>query len=149
MVYDGLYYVSDTITVNIQSHEITINEFIPNPEGDDEENEWIEIYNGSNSIVDISGWQLDDEASGSQPFTFPQNTLIAPKSYIVFPRPITKIALNNEGDSVRLLLPEGVVFQEVQYSKAKQLRAKYRKLLSQVKKQIKFLKGTLRGKEEL
>ena len=120
MVYDGLYYVSDTITVKIQSQEITINEFIPNPEGDDEENEWIEIYNGSNSIVDISGWQLADEASGSQPFTFPQNTLIAPKSYIVFPRPITKVALNNEGDSVRLLLPEGVVFQEVQYSKAKQ-----------------------------
>ena len=29
---------------------------IPNPEGKDEENEWIEIYNGSDSIVDISGW---------------------------------------------------------------------------------------------
>jgi len=30
---------------------------------------------------------------------------------------------------------------------AKELRAKYRKLLSQVKKQIRFLKGALRGKE--
>jgi len=35
------------------------------------------------------------------------------------------------------------------YAQAKQLRAKYRKLLSQVKKQIKFLKGTLRGKESI
>lgn len=33
------------------------------------------------------------------------------------------------------------------YSEAKELRAKYRKLLSQVKKQIKFLRGSLRGKE--
>ena len=33
------------------------------------------------------------------------------------------------------------------YLKAKELRAKYRKLLSQVKKQIKFLRSTLRGKE--
>ncbi len=115
MVYDGQYYVSETITVKIQSQEITINEFIPNPEGADEENEWIEIYNDSNSIVDISGWQLDDEASGSQPFVFPQNTLIAPKNYLVFARPITKIALNNDGDSVRLLLPEGIVFQEITY----------------------------------
>jgi len=33
------------------------------------------------------------------------------------------------------------------YKHAKEYRAKYRKLLSEVKKQIKFLKGTLRGKE--
>lgn len=33
------------------------------------------------------------------------------------------------------------------YKQAKEYRAKYRKLLSQIKKQIKFLKGTLRGKE--
>jgi len=35
------------------------------------------------------------------------------------------------------------------YHEAKALRAKYRKLLSQVKKQVKFLKGTLRGKESI
>ena len=35
------------------------------------------------------------------------------------------------------------------YQEAKVLRAKYRKLLSQVKKQVKFLKGTLRGKESI
>jgi hypothetical protein len=33
------------------------------------------------------------------------------------------------------------------YNEAKQSRAKYRKLLSQVKKQIRFLRSTLRGKE--
>ncbi len=31
------------------------------------------------------------------------------------------------------------------YKQAKEYRAKYRKLLSEVKKQIKFLRGTLRG----
>jgi len=35
------------------------------------------------------------------------------------------------------------------YEEAKQLRAKYRKLLSQVKKQIKFLRSSLRGKEAI
>jgi len=77
--------------------------------------EWIEIYNDSDSIVDISEWQLDDTASGSKPFVFPKNTLIAPKSYIVLTRQITGIALNNDKDSVRLLLPEGLVFQEINY----------------------------------
>lgn len=33
------------------------------------------------------------------------------------------------------------------YAEAKAMRAKYRKLLSQVKKQIRFLRGALRGKE--
>lgn len=33
------------------------------------------------------------------------------------------------------------------YKGVKEYRAKYRKLLSQVKKQIRFLKGALRGKE--
>ena len=36
-----------------------------------------------------------------------------------------------------------------EYVRAKELRAKYRKLLSQLKKQIKFLKGALRGQESI
>ncbi len=35
------------------------------------------------------------------------------------------------------------------YSEIKEYRAKYRKLLSQVKKQIRFLRSTLRGKESV
>ncbi|MEW6086767.1 MAG: hypothetical protein AB1498_00430 [bacterium] len=35
------------------------------------------------------------------------------------------------------------------YGESKLLRAKYRKLLSQVKKQIRFLRSSLRGKEAI
>ena len=35
------------------------------------------------------------------------------------------------------------------YEQAKIFRAKYRKLLSRVKKQIRFLRGSLRGKEAI
>ena len=35
------------------------------------------------------------------------------------------------------------------YEQAKEYRARYRKLLSEVRKQIKFLKGILRGKESV
>jgi len=115
MVFDGQYYVTDTIMVEIKAGQITINEFMANPTGEDEEEEWIEIYNDADEIVDVSGWQLDDVASGSSPFIFPENTLIAPKSYLVFSRQITGIALNNDKDSVRLLLPEGAIFQEINY----------------------------------
>ena len=39
--------------------------------------------------------------------------------------------------------------EKQKYEEAKVLRAKYRKLLSQVKKQIKFLRSSLRGKEAI
>jgi len=41
---------------------------------------------------------------------------------------------------------EGLVEE---YARAKEIRAKYRKLLSQLKKQIKFSKGALRGQESI
>ena len=37
----------------------------------------------------------------------------------------------------------------LRYQQAKDLRVKYRKALSQLKKQIRYLKGTLRGREEI
>jgi hypothetical protein len=43
-------------------------------------------------------------------------------------------------------VPEDIIKK---YKEAKEYRARYRKLLSQVKKQIKFLKGALRGKESV
>jgi len=40
--------------------------------------------------------------------------------------------------------------KEIQkYGQAKQYRAKYRNLLSEIKKQIKFLRSTLRGKKSV
>jgi hypothetical protein len=39
--------------------------------------------------------------------------------------------------------------EKKKYNEAKILRIKYRKLLSQVKKQIKFLRSSLRGKEPI
>jgi hypothetical protein len=39
--------------------------------------------------------------------------------------------------------------EKQKYLEAKELRVKYRKLLSQVKKQIKFLRSSLRGKEAI
>ena len=39
--------------------------------------------------------------------------------------------------------------EQKKYEETKKLRGKYRKLLSQVKKQIKFLRSSLRGKEAI
>jgi len=55
-----------------------------------------------------------------------------------------------EGRKVKFLY-RGKISADVikAYRDAKILRAKYRKLLSQLKKQIRFLRSTLRGKESI
>ena len=54
------------------------------------------------------------------------------------------------GGKVRHIYKGKISQQEKsRYGEAKVARAKYRKLLSQVKKQIKFLRSSLRGKEAI
>ncbi len=51
---------------------------------------------------------------------------------------------------VRFIYKGKLPDKEIQkYKEAKEYRAKYRKLLSQVKKQIRFLRSALRGKESV
>jgi len=119
-VNDGQNSSSDQLTVTVYSNSILISEFLSAPTGADQDNEWIELYNDSGQVADLSGWQVDDAEGGSKPFTLPQNTLLAGHQYLVLQRPTTKIALNNDNDSVRLIYPTGQVVQEIKYGKAKE-----------------------------
>jgi len=52
------------------------------------------------------------------------------------------------GKKVKHIYKGKIAEEEIKkYEEAKVLRSKYRKLLAQVKKQVKFLRGALRGKE--
>ena len=54
------------------------------------------------------------------------------------------------GDKVKYVYKGKISEEEKKkYGKAKTMRVKYRKLLSQVKKQIRFLRSSLRGKEAI
>lgn len=58
--------------------------------------------------------------------------------------------LLRENGRVKFIYRGKVSKEEIEkYKKAKEYRAKYRKLLSQVKKQIRFLRSSLRGKESV
>lgn len=83
---------------------VVINEFLPNPSGDSsEDSEWIELYNPDSDVADISGWKLDDADGGSNPYILASGSAIVPGGFLVFEKSITNIALNNSGDSVRLV----------------------------------------------
>ncbi len=115
LVSDKEFSDLDIITVNIYSQSIIISEFMPDPQDKDEQEEWIELFNRSDQVANLTNWQLDDQEGGSQPFTFPANTFIAPKQFLVIKRLISKIALNNDADQVRLIYPDGSIGAEVSY----------------------------------
>ncbi|MCB9133059.1 MAG: lamin tail domain-containing protein [Anaerolineales bacterium] len=111
-----------------------LNEFMPDPASDwngdgtaDAADEYIELYNPGPDPVNLGGWALDDEddsaagalylyaPEGTQPYVIPADTLIQPGGFLLFFRSETGVALNNDGDWVRLLLPDGSPAEVFEY----------------------------------
>jgi hypothetical protein len=97
---------------------ILINEILPSPEGPDEKEEWIEIFNQNNFEVDLSEWQIVDTVGKTTNFSFSMGTKILAQGFSVISRPITKITLNNDGDALNLIQPNGKIIDSVTYEKA-------------------------------
>lgn len=106
-------------------YSVCLSEFLPAPgsvmdwDGDGQSNsldEWIELYNNLDRDLNLEGWALDDaEGSGSYPYVFPAGTVLRAGEYRAFYRRTTRVTLNNDGDAVRLLAPNGEVVEAVTY----------------------------------
>lgn len=99
---------------------LAIHEVLPNPNGSDEEGEWVEIISHAPKPVDVNGWSIDDGDGGSRPYIFSVETLIQPNQLFVIKRPVSKVAFNNDTDSVRLIAPDTSLMDSVTYAGATQ-----------------------------
>lgn len=97
---------------------IFINEIVPNPQGPDGTDEWIELYNSNNFDVDLSGWQIQDTRGTITTFTIPQGTEILSSGFKVFKRPETNIMLNNDADGLNLLTPDKKIVDSINFTDA-------------------------------
>ena len=97
------------------SEKIIINELLPNPIGEDAEAEFIEIKSQDTKTINLFGWTLDDEEGGSKPYHFTEKDILIPGKILVLFRSKTKLALNNDTDSVRLLDPNRKIISSIQY----------------------------------
>ncbi len=94
---------SVTATSTPSPAHIVINEFMANPDGDDDatmpNGEWIELFNSGGSSLDISGWRLYDAAGAFVPI-IPANVLggsttISSGGYLIVFRNSYSFSLNN------------------------------------------------------
>lgn len=92
---------------------IVINEFLPNPAGNDKapkpNGEWVELYNKGSEIVDVAGWVLYDENDANElPITSDNTntgstTIGSGEFLVVYRNGDNDFALDNTGgDTVRL-----------------------------------------------
>ncbi len=95
--------------------KVIINELWPAPQGNDRELEFIELKNIDNKDINLCGWQLADK---NHSFIFVSDTTIEALDFLVLPRSLTKISLNNNGDEIKLLNPQGMLVDSTIYNRA-------------------------------
>src|SRR5579859_6551868 len=74
----------------IRLSNVVINELMYNPISGNDDDQYVELFNRSASLVNLSGWQLSDAVD----FTFPTNTLLSPNSYLVVCRNAAHLRTN-------------------------------------------------------
>lgn len=67
--------------------DVVINELMFHPISDDDDDEYVELYNRGGSAVDISNWRFTDGID----FHFPTNTIIPANGYLVVARNQTNL----------------------------------------------------------
>ncbi len=97
------------------SDGVIISELFTDPDGADEEAEFIELQNISEHEIDLTGWQLSD---GSSSYTFPEETILEAQALRAFYRPVTHISLNNTTDAIELFNPNHEVIDKIMYEKS-------------------------------
>lgn len=108
---------SEPATNNLK---IIINEIFPNPEGVDNEKEYIELKNIGDTTINLKNWQIQDSSARIYTIedSYYSSMFIRPNQFFVIYREKSKIALNNSGDTVKLYNIEGSLIDEVNYSES-------------------------------
>ena len=81
---------------------VVINEVDTNPFGDDSLaiSEWVELYNPTDSDVDLSGWEIASTTVLKKTFTIPDGTMISPDQTMTFT--YAKVWFTDSSESVEL-----------------------------------------------
>jgi len=90
---------------------VSINEFLPNPVGKDTDGEFIELYNSGLEKINLAGYFLRDKAGKS----FYLDGYLEPYAYLTLPYSLTKIAINNNEESIFLYGANGELLEKVEF----------------------------------
>jgi len=122
-VSDESQTIEKIFSINVKKSprpNIEIVKIIPNPAGNDSENETIEIKNHSVKKADLAGWKITT-GSGDKMYNHPisDGTNLDSGEVKTITRKISKFTLNNKSGKVQLISPDGKIADEIEYEKEK------------------------------
>jgi hypothetical protein len=100
---------------------VRLNEIFPAPvlgastSKREKDGEWIELYNTGKRAFDLSGWWVDDANAQTPPYRIPRKTVLPPRGFLVLYEGVTGLILNDSGDTVRLIRPDGQVVEQITF----------------------------------
>ena len=123
----------ERIQLRLTSRMIVLNEFLPNPEGEEygfdfgndssdmPQGEWVELYNNSDYSFDLSGWYIKDSLESdinkimiTASNTAPVGAVIGPKSWLTVY--MNKAVFNNTDDTVKLFNDSDILIDSYAYN---------------------------------
>ena len=101
--------ISTSVYAQTISDHVVINEVDTNPFGDDSQSisEWVELYNPTDSDVDLSGWEIASTTVLKKTLTIPDNTVISPGDFLLFN--YEKTWFTDSSELVELRNADGVI----------------------------------------
>lgn len=109
------------IGVVFADQPIVISEFLPNPVGNDEGGEWIELQNITSQDILLDGWTIGDTYGATTSYTLKSDSIRIPAyGYLIFPRSETHIVLNNDTEQIFLTDPLGNTVVSAPYEDVKE-----------------------------
>ena len=85
------------VPASAANNDVLINEIELNPAGTDSGAEKVELYNPSNSSVDISGWTISSTEGAAATVVISEGTTLSPKGYLIVGRDLQQW-LDNTGE---------------------------------------------------
>lgn len=66
--------------------------------------DWVELYNSSDKDIKLDGYKLQDNKGADEEYTFPENAVIASKSFLVLEKETDfAFGISGDGDEIKLL----------------------------------------------
>ena len=109
-LFSPIFYLEAYATTN---NQILINEVESNPPGTDNGTEKVELYNPSNTGIDVSGWTVSSTAGRTATVVINEGTTIAPKGYLIVGRDSQQQWLDNIGEGIVVRNELGILIDSV------------------------------------
>ena len=117
------------------SDKIKITEIFPNPKGKDENNEWLEIFNGENHSINLGNWTINQ---GKKSTELSDELIIESNSFITLSTKTLGFSLKNSENEISLKNFQEKVISDVTYNEVKEEKS-YSKITIQNNNNTKTL----------